>query len=243
MDVDGFTDPYLASLYDIECPWHPSDDYYLGLVMSSRAVLDVGCGTGIVHAAAARRGHPGRLVGVDPSEPMLAEARKRAGVEWRHGTLPQQAFTNEFDLMIMTGPAFQELRAVDDVRGFLDAARQALHHGGRLAFETRNPLHRAWESWTPDNVTHIVDPDGVPVRVWHEVEDVAGPLVTFTETYDADGWDEPTVARSTLRFLPAGQLDHLLCTAGYTIDERYGNWDRSPFTPASPEIITVASVY
>jgi hypothetical protein len=40
--------------------------------------------------------------------------------------------------------------------------------------------------------------------------------------------------------VPAEHLDHLLARAGFAIDERYGNWDRSLFTPQSQEIITVA---
>jgi 2-polyprenyl-3-methyl-5-hydroxy-6-metoxy-1,4-benzoquinol methylase len=38
----------LAELYDLFNPWGPSDDFYLGLVMAAEAVLDVGCGTGVL---------------------------------------------------------------------------------------------------------------------------------------------------------------------------------------------------
>jgi hypothetical protein len=77
--------------------------------------------------------------------------------------------------------------------------------------------------------------------VWHEVESVDGECVTFTESYASSAWPEVKVSTSTLRFVPAEHLDHLLAGAGFVVDERYGNWDRSLFTPHSPEIITVAS--
>jgi SAM-dependent methyltransferase len=242
MDVDGYADPYLASLYEIECAWHPSDDFYLGLVRSSGDVLDVGCGTGAVLGAAAERGHAGRLVGVDPAEGMLVQARVREGVEWVRGLLPDQSWTAQFDLVTMTGHAFQELRSDEDVRDFLRAAHRVLRPGGRLAFETRNPLRRAWDSWTSAAVTEIVDAAGLTVRVRRKVVDVTGELITFTETYDADSWAEPLQTRSTLRFLPAERLDAFVREAGFTIDERYGDWDRRPFTADSPEIVTIASV-
>jgi hypothetical protein len=70
---------------------------------------------------------------------------------------------------------------------------------------------------------------------------VDGELVSFTETYASEAWPEPKVSRSTLRFVSAEHLDHLLAESGLGIDERYGYWDRSLFTPASREIITVAS--
>jgi hypothetical protein len=56
---------------------------------------------------------------------------------------------SEFDLAVMTGHAFQVLVGDDEVRASLTAIRHALAGGGRLAFETRNPLARAWESWNP----------------------------------------------------------------------------------------------
>lgn len=244
MDVDGFAHPYLSSLYEIECPWHVSDDYYLGLVMSAGSVLDVGCGTGLVLDAAARRGHPGRLVGLDPAEGMLAQARCRQGIEWVQGVLEREPqWSAEFDLVIMTGHAFQELRSDADVRDFLAGVRHVLRTGGHLAFETRNPRARAWDRW--DGVEELTDPDGAPVVLTRRVEHVHGDerdaTVTFSETYTGAHLDEPLTSRSTLRFMPCGWLDHLLVEAGFGVHERYGNWDRCPFTASSAEIITVAA--
>jgi SAM-dependent methyltransferase len=235
-----FSDRYLASLYDRLSVDRGDERFYLDLVMSGHSVLDVGCGTGTLLHRARRAGHTGRLCGLDPSPGMLEQARKHEGVEWVLGTLPEAGFADEFDLITMTGHAFQVLRSDDDVRAFLAAAHRALRADGNLAFETRNPLARAWEGWNPDDETEVVDDDGVRVRVWHEVERVDGELVTFTETYAADAWEQPVVGRDTLRFLPAGDLDHLLAGAGFTVHERYGDWDRSLMTPTSREIITVA---
>ena len=61
-----------------------------------------------------------------------------------------------------------------------------------------------------------------------------------TENFAGEGWPRPVVGRSTLRFLPAESLDAFLASAGFVIDERYGDWDRSLMTPTSREIITVA---
>jgi SAM-dependent methyltransferase len=236
-----FEDDYLASLYDRLAAGRGDEPHYLKLIHSAGAVLDVGCGTGTLLHRARLAGHTGRLVGLDPASGMLAQARRHDGIEWVLGTLPEAGFAAEFDLAFMTGHAFQVLLTDADIAGFLDAAHRALKPGGRLAFETRNPLVRDWESWTRDRVVEIIDDAGTPIRVWSELEAVDGELVRFTETFASDAWPEPKVSRSTLRFVPAEHLDHLLGAAGFAIDERYGNWDRSLFTPASPEIITVAS--
>lgn len=236
-----FEDGYLASLYDLICVDRGDESYYQHLIESASDVLDVGCGTGTLLHRARAAGHAGRLVGIDPAAGMLAQASRYPGIEWVKGTLPEVGFADEFDLVYMTGHAFQVLLTDAQIEEFLLAARVALRPTGRLAFETRNPLARAWEEWTPDAVTEIVDHEGVTVRVWHEVESVEGEFVTFTENYASDAWPEVKVSRSTLRFVRAEHLDHLLTRAGFAVDERYGNWDRSLFTAHSPEIITVAS--
>jgi SAM-dependent methyltransferase len=171
---------------------------------------------------------------------MLEQARRRPDIEWVQGTLADAGFDAEFDLVVMTGHAFQVLLSDDEVRGFLLGARRALVPGGHLAFETRNPRVRPWETWTPEAVTEVVDENGTLVRTWGEVVSVDGELVTFVAWFESPAWEEPRVSRSTLRFLPAGSLDHFLTQCGFVIDERYGDWDRSLLTPASREIITIA---
>jgi SAM-dependent methyltransferase len=235
-----FDDDYLASLYDRLSVDRGDEMYYLQLIASAQRVLDVGCGTGALLHRARVAGHPGLLCGLDPSEAMLAQARGYPDIEWVCGTLPDAAFDAEFDLLVMTGHAFQMLLGDDEVHEFLAAAQRALVPGGHLAFESRNPRHRAWEGWNAHDLVEIRDDAGRRVRVWHEVEEIRGEFVRIAEKYAIDGTPEPVVGRETLRFLPAEAIDHLLTAAKFVVDERYGDWDRSLFTPASPEIITVA---
>ena len=235
-----FDDDYLASLYDALCVDRGDESYYLNLIHSAPNVLDVGCGTGSLLHRARAAGHRGRLVGIDPAPGMLAQARRHPDIEWVEGYVQDADFASEFELAYMTGHAFQVLLDDSVVLDLLHAVHRALVPGGHFAFETRNPHARAWESWTPDDVAEIVDPQGRRVRVWHDVERVEGEFVTFSESYAIDGAAEPIVSRSTLRFMTAEHLDHLLTQAGFVIDERYGDWDRSLMTHTSREIITVA---
>jgi SAM-dependent methyltransferase len=147
-----FSDPGLARLYDSlnASERRPDFPFYLPLVMSADAVLDVGCGTGQLLRLARQAGHCGRLCGLDPAAAMLDQARARSDVEWIIGDLTSVDRLGAFDLVVMTGHAFQVFVEEAERRAALCAIRSVLNEDGRFAFETRNPPARAWEDWTPD---------------------------------------------------------------------------------------------
>jgi SAM-dependent methyltransferase len=238
-----FADPELAALYDAFCPWEGRGDFgfYLPLVMSADAVLDVGCGTGALLHGARDAGHGGRLCGLDPADGMLRQARRRSDIEWVLGDLGSVGWDQEFDLVVMTGHAFQVLVDDHEIRTSLAAVRSALTDGGRFAFETRNPSAREWESWTPDNAVEVLDAGGATVSMEHEVETpVDSDIVSFTTTFTSPAWERPQVSWTSLRFLDADALSRCLSEAGFAIDDMFGDWYRQPLTETSPEIITVA---
>jgi hypothetical protein len=72
------------------------------------------------------------------------------------------------------------------------------------------------------------------------VDDVTGDLVTFTTSYQRADWDAPELSESTIRFIDHQLLNSLLNEAGLTITAQFGDWDRGPVGPTSPEIITLA---
>ncbi len=158
-----FSDAEAAALYDLLNPWDPdnwpADRFYEELVMAATSVLDVGCGTGAMLHLARERGHPGRLVGLDPDHAALARARRRADIEWVNGTAAEASWDAEFDLATMTGHAFQCLVTDDDVRTSLAAIHSSLRAGGRFVFETRHPQARAWEDWNPSNAVDVIGSD------------------------------------------------------------------------------------
>lgn len=238
-----FTEDSLAALYDVFFPWERRHDFtfYLGLVLSARAVLDVGCGTGALLHRARESGHTGRLCGLDPAGGMLKQARARSDIEWVLGDLSSVDWDREFDLVVMTGHAFQEFVEDDDIHDSLVTIRSALTDGGHFAFETRNPQMRAWEHWETDYTAEVTDVTGAVVRSEHQVETpVEGDIVRFTTTFTSPGWDRPQVSRGMLRFLDEDSLSSFLFNAGLVIDEQFGDWDRQPLTDTSPEIITIA---
>jgi SAM-dependent methyltransferase len=239
----AFTEDRLAALYDVFYPPGRRDDFafYLSLVMSARAVLDVGCGTGALLHRARESGHTGRLCGLDPAPGMLNQARARSDIEWVLGDLSSVHWEREFDLAVMTGHAFQELIEDHEIRAALAAIRSALADGGRFVFETRNPLVRGWEHWATEYTAEVADAGGAMVRCEYQVETpVVGGIVRGTSTFTSAGWDGPLVSRGALRFLDAEALAGFLSAAGLVIEEQFGDWARHPLPDMSPEIITIA---
>lgn len=238
------SDAEVAELYDLLNPWDParwpSDGFYEDLVMAAQSVLDVGCGTGAMLHRARERGHTGRLVGIDPDRAALARARRRTDIEWVEGTAADAAWHAEFDLATMASHAFQCLTTDDEVRASLAAIRTALSDGGRLAFETRHPQARAWDDWNPSNAADLVDAAGRVMRVWHEVENVTGDVVTFTETTASADGAVLRMDRSRLRFLDVAAVGAFLRAAGFEIQSQRGDWQGGSVTDRSREIITIA---
>lgn len=240
-----FEEPTLAALYDFREGCQDRDDFqfYLPMIMDAQRVLDVGCGTGALLKWARDAGHRGHLVGIDPAGGMLQVARERSDIEWIGGDLTSSVIDGTFDVVVMTGHAFQVLVTDAELLETLVAVRGLLAQDGVFAFETRNPAARAWERWTPDRATNFTASDGTPVQTTHRVDlPVSGELVSFTTTFSSDAWDEPDFSRSTLRFLGQSTLNGFLDRAGLTVAAQFGDWNREPVTPAGPEIITIAKV-
>ncbi|MDQ3549108.1 MAG: class I SAM-dependent methyltransferase [Chloroflexota bacterium] len=238
-----FTEQRLAALYDLFYPPTRRDDFafYLPLVLAARAVLDVGCGTGALLRLAREAGHAGRLCGLDPASGMLNQARQRPDIEWVHGDLSSVGWDREFDLVVMTGHAFQEFVDDGEIRLALAAIRSALTESGRFAFETRNPLDRAWERWATDYSGEVSDDTGAIVRCDYQVESpVTGSVVRSISTFTSPGWDHPEVSRGALRFLDAEALAAFVADAELVIDEQFGDWNGNSLTETSAEIITIA---
>jgi len=243
MTVDNpYDDPDQAELYDLENPWGACDDYYLRLMTAAESVLDIGCGTGTLLAAARRDGHPGELVGVDPAGAMLAvAAAKTTEVSWHRATAEELRLGRRFDLITMTGHAFQVLLDDDAIRAALATFRAHLAPNGRIVFETRNPTARAWDVWDAAPPSTVEVPDGRAYRVDYDVIAERGELVEFAENMV---WDSGETVRNvaTLRFASLERLTELLTESGLAVDHVHGAWDSSPVTPTSPELIITAHV-
>ncbi len=241
--VDVFDDALLASVYDDLNPWGAWDDFYLGLAREAgRGVLDLGCGTGRLACRIAAEGI--EVLGVEPAAGMLARARARPGagaVTWLRSDGQGLNLTQRFDLIYMTGHAFQALLNDDDALALLAAAARHLAPDGRFVFETRNPARRAWLSWTPDQTREVVRTTAQGrVEACYDAEFEADTgIVRIAQHCRFLDRGTTRIGRSRIRFIERDHLEGLIARAGLVPLTWYGDWDRGPCTPASKEIIAV----
>lgn len=64
--------------------------------------------------------------------------------------------------------------------------------------------------------------------------------MALTTTFAGPSLAAPRRYHGSLRFTTVQELDALLERAGLAVAERFGDWERGPWTPASAEIITLA---
>jgi SAM-dependent methyltransferase len=199
-------------------------------------VLDVGCGAGRHCIALAQRGY--RVVGIDPSEAMLAAARARAstaGVDVDFHQVRGEDYTSQeaFDAAVCLFTTLGQVEGGSDNSALVGRTAEALQPGGFFVVE-------------------------VPQRRW-----VAQNLKTEERLREGQSHTQvtrrynPTKKRVTERFervSPHGQrayllryrlysipeLHGLLEAAGFDVLEVYGGYANIPVSLKSPIMLFVA---
>jgi SAM-dependent methyltransferase len=242
--IKEFSDPRLVAVYETlngyELGTQPDFCRELATEIDAQAILDVGCGTGLITRELARLGY--RMIGVDPAAEMLAVARTLPfadRVRWLHGDagLVDEA---EADLAIMTGHVAQFFLTDDDWHANLVALHRALRPGGLLAFESRNPDAREWERWTRATVRSVGDPEAGRIDTKTVFLGIDDDVVWFKNDFFFAATGELVVSHAKLRFRTRAELTASLTAAGFTVEHVYGDWGRRPVRTDSPELIFVA---
>ncbi|WDR00916.1 class I SAM-dependent methyltransferase [Devosia sp. J2-20] len=235
-----YESPLLARLYDQDSGWSADRDFYLERAGNTpKRILDLGCGTGLLCDAYAARGHS--VTGVDPAAAMLAVARNKpngAQIEWVQATAEQFCSEKRFDLIIMTGHAFQALADEAAVQQTLAVIRTHLAPGGEVVFESRNPAIDWVARWGGETVLQF---DGQSVTEAHRNIRLDGAYIHFDTHYTLA--DAAMVSHNTLLFLTREAIAGQLAQAGLVLNTVMGDWDGTAFDALlSPEMVFVANL-
>lgn len=229
-----YENPRLVALYDLDSGWSEDRDFYLNLPRKAvERILDLGCGTGLLCDAYAARGHD--VVGLDPAPAMLEAAKaKEFGdrVSWVLGDAGSYIADKKFDLIIMTGHAFQVLLDDEEIERTFATMASNIKDDGRIVFESRNPAPEIdWkEKW---NYSLTIELEGCSVEESRKFMQMVGDRMQFELHYQFP--EKTYVSHSELRFLSAAEIQDFATKSGLKATTIYGDWDMSPFDESLSE--------
>jgi len=232
----------IAEIYDLVNSRSQDTDFYLSLAaLRSCRVLDLGCGTGTLCCGLAERGH--QVTGVDPAATMLAVARRKPHaekVEWIESSAQSYEADRRFDLIVMTGHAFQILLTDADALAVLETMRGHLKERGRIAFETRNPRVDWVGEWS-GRQRLIGTLAGGQLLETLEIAGQDREFISFQTPYRSP--HETLTTSSKLRFPSREHVEALIARSGLVVRDLLGDWDAGPFEAArSREIIFISEI-
>jgi SAM-dependent methyltransferase len=199
------------------------------------AALEFGIGTGRVALPLAQRGIA--VSGIDISSDMLDQLHRKPGAEsivTLVGDFATTTMPGTFALVYLVYNAIANLTTqAEQVACFRNAARH-LDPGGRLVIELWIPDLRRFPPGLPALPFTIS-----PSHIGFDEMDVATQQ-GVSRHYFLDG-DRVTRFDSPYRYIWPSELDLMAQMAGLTLDERWADWDRSPFTGESRKHISVWS--
>ena len=233
-----YRDPELADFYDLENSWGKDDDYCRNLAAAASSVLDLGCGTG--RLSTVLMSDKRSVVGVDPAGAMLNIARAKTDrVKWMEADARELRLHRRFDLVLLTGHAFQVFLNEADQRAVLNTIAKHLAPNGRFIFDSRNPVAKEWLEWGPEESRRkLLHPRYGEIEAWNTVhQDPATENVTYHSHYRVSATGQLFSAESRIRFTAKAQLATMIAECGLAVDQWLGDWDGNNFTPDSPEII------
>lgn len=229
----------LAALYDLDSGWSQDREFYFRLAGEMpMEILDLGCGTGLLCDAYASKGH--KVTGVDPAAAMLDVARDKPhgkSIKWIQSTAQDYHETDKsFDLIIMTGHAFQTLLTRRDMVACFATIRQHLRRGGKVVFESRNPQIDWASRWDYD--MELATGEG-PVKESRRLLSFQNGVMTFDLIYGFKNGESLT-SKSTLRFFSRQEIESAFTTCELRLEKLLGDWSDGAFDPiASEEMVFV----
>jgi SAM-dependent methyltransferase len=231
-------DPF-AEIYD-EWSEHMTEDvaFYVDLARETEGpIVELAVGNGRVAIPVARE--TGRkVIGIDLSPAMLAQARERAGTEGVDLEL-RQGDMRDLELEEPAGLVYSPFRSLlhmpnwQDRRRVFERVAAALKPGGRFAWNAF-----VFDPMIAARLSGEVRQHADSSRIWERVEYVpTDSRIDITAWVDRPGQGE---RKLSLWWVNRAEWEGLIEVAGLEVEALYGDFDRRPFDEESREFVWVA---
>jgi ubiquinone/menaquinone biosynthesis C-methylase UbiE len=254
--------PRLAELYDL-VPGYAKladIDFYVNECLGPGGkTLELGCGTGRVLLPIAESGI--EITGLDISEHMLSICRNKLArkdepvrnrVKLVHGDMTAFNLEETFNVVIIPFRPFQHLITVSEQMACLSHINRHLPLNGRLIFNVfqvnfkiiSSPEYRE----ETEDFAEFTLPDGRRLRRTHRIaachrSEQYNEVELIYYLTGRDGAVERLVHAFPFRYFFRYELEHMLERNGFRVVNLFGDFDKSPLTDSSPEMVFIAEKY
>jgi SAM-dependent methyltransferase len=230
MHADGYFDERVAATYDEDAArlfapevLGPTVDVLTELA-GDGAALELGVGTGRVALPLAARGIP--ICGIELSRAMTAQLRSKAGGEDIAVTTGDFATTRVPGVFSLAYVVFNTIMNLTTQESQVACFRNAAAHlrsGGRFVVEVMVPALQRLSPGESDRIYYKGD-DFLGVD---EYDVVNQGLVSHYYERVGDMFEHSSMP---FRYVFPAELDLMASLAGMSLVERWGNWNKEPFT-------------
>ncbi len=213
-----------------------SQDVLFWLNMAERygsSILELACGTGRVSTPLSEKGF--EVTGIDLSDSMLMAARQKSqSVQWLQKDVRNFNLKRRFSLVAFPYDTFTHLYELDDVKSCLHCVRQHLEPNGHFIIDFKNPYYvfDALNAPSKKEIYSIFqDPhSGETVTATREdrydaAEQIYHRILTFSWEKSGKIIQEP---RTNRIYFPK-EIEEILTENGFTVVEKFGNYQQAPF--------------
>ena len=197
---------------------------------AGKGALELGCGTGVVAVALALAGVD--VVGLDPSEALIAQAQERRKAldlpsercRFEQSDLRAARLSRRFGFVYAPSDALLALPTLEDLEAVFATALVHLEKGGSFAFDLRQLAS---------------SPDGR--RPQRSVSERRVLAARRPHLMSRKSKGHESLHRLTLLAPSAEEVSAALTAAGFTELERWGGFGGKPFEPGAERLIVVAA--
>lgn len=250
-------DESLVEIYDAFYDFRKDIDFFVGYSGKTRGkTLELGCGAGRVLIPTAIAGY--EITGLDISPFMLKKCQEKIDRQPKkvqelirivEGNMVDFDIGERFSLVTTPFRPFQHLISTEEQKSCLQCVHRHLDKGGFLILDLFHPFLPAlyepnYQFETKDFAERKL-PDGREIRrtqkspVVHRDEQYLECEFIYHVSYP-DGRKERHLHSFPFRYFFRYEVEHLLELSGFRVRELFGDFDRSPFSQDSPEMIFVA---
>ncbi|WP_026582087.1 class I SAM-dependent methyltransferase [Bacillus sp. J33] len=254
MYIDNLEEYQDPDLYD----WENETVYELPFLAkwaarSKGPIIDLACGTGRTAIPLVEKGF--EIIGVDIHSGMLEQAKKKASkkgylIKWVFQDCRNLYLDVQSSMIYMVGNSFQHFLTNEDQNKLMKSVHRHLRDDGVFIFNSRfpnaeellqPPAEEYWRSYINYNTKQEVDV--YTVSSFDLLSQIQHYETIRRYKNSAGKYLNENRTNIRLRYSFPKEMERLLTEQGLKIIELYGDWNETPISQGSSEMIYVCQKY